>query len=291
MSPSRSLLSLGLPKDVLAALTRLGYETLQDLGSITAEELSEEVKISIGDARAVVSRLQGPQAPATTLLMTQSAALMVQKSQKILTKCAALDKILGGGLSRGQILEISGPPGSPKEKIALNIVSSFAESGEETVFVDCQNAANPAELRNSLEKFAKNADLGRFIYPTRIQTLPELLLFLHHLPAILESHPKVSLLVVNSISFPFQSTTSFPISQKNSIIDRVKQALSKGAASQKLTIVTTSQLATKMINADGSPGTFDTGARGVMLPSLGPGYLPSSKSYRVILSPDGLTSG
>jgi RAD51-like protein 2 len=41
MSSRRSLLSLGLPRDVLAALTRLGYETLQDLGSITAEELSE----------------------------------------------------------------------------------------------------------------------------------------------------------------------------------------------------------------------------------------------------------
>jgi hypothetical protein len=31
----------------------------------------------------------------------------------------------------------------------------------------------------------------------------------------------------------------------------------------------TSQLATKMINSDGSPGTFDTGALGVMVPQLG----------------------
>ena len=101
--------------------------------------------------------------------MTQSAALMVQQSQKVSTKCVALDKILGGGLSRGQILEISGPPGSPKEKLALNIMATFAESGEETLFVgkdlmisifpafflikhlDCQNAANPAVLHNSLE--------------------------------------------------------------------------------------------------------------------------------------------
>jgi RAD51-like protein 2 len=154
MSYRRSLLSLGLPRDVLDALTRLGYETLQDLGSITAEELSQgeyrsltdnfiwrvmsaptEVKISVVDARALVSRLQNPQTPAATLPMTQSAALMVQQSQKISTKCVALDKILGGGLSRGQILEISGPPGSPKEKLALNIMATFAESGEETLFV------------------------------------------------------------------------------------------------------------------------------------------------------------
>lgn len=94
-----------------------------------------EVKISVVDACALVSRLQNPQTPAATLPMTQSAALMVQQSQKISTKCLALDKILGGGLCRGQILEISGPPGSPKEKLVMNIMATFAESGEETLFV------------------------------------------------------------------------------------------------------------------------------------------------------------
>jgi len=102
--------------------------------------------------------------------MTQSAALMVQQSQKILTKCVALDKILEGGLSRGQILEISGPPGSPKEKLALKIVAAFAEFGEETLFVgedlmmisifpatilikhlDCQNGASPTVIHNALK--------------------------------------------------------------------------------------------------------------------------------------------
>jgi len=33
--------------------------------------------------------------------------------------------------------------------------------------------------------------------------------------------------------------------------------------------VTTCQLATKMVNADGTSGTFDTGARGIMMPQLG----------------------
>jgi len=153
-------------------------------------------------------------------------------------------------------------------------------------------------------------------------------LFVFHPSNLISNLNQVSLLVMNSISFPFQSA-SLTISQKSNIMDRVKQALSKGSALQKLTVsfaasriitwwincllfqvVTTSQLATKMINADGSPGTFDSGARGIMLPSLGnsllvhcrprtrsqlsilgPEYLPSSKSTRVILSPDGLTSG
>ena len=41
MSSSRSLLSLGLQKEVLAALTRNGYENLRDLISITAEGLAK----------------------------------------------------------------------------------------------------------------------------------------------------------------------------------------------------------------------------------------------------------
>jgi hypothetical protein len=41
MSSSRSLLSLGLQKEVLAALTRNGYENLRDLISTTAEGLAK----------------------------------------------------------------------------------------------------------------------------------------------------------------------------------------------------------------------------------------------------------
>lgn len=47
----------------------------------------------------------------------------------------AIDELLSGGLSRGQILEISGPPGTPKEVVAANIVTSFVEAGEEVLFI------------------------------------------------------------------------------------------------------------------------------------------------------------
>jgi len=69
--------------------------------------------------------------------MTQSAALRLQQSgsQRVQTGCAALDALLDGGLSRGHILEISGPPGSPKEKLVVKIASIFAEAGEDVLFV------------------------------------------------------------------------------------------------------------------------------------------------------------
>ena len=73
-------------------------------------------------------------------------------------------------------------------------------------------------------------------------------------------------------------------------------------------IVTTSQLSIKMINADGSSGSYDSGAHGILSPYLGiypsifaassttvifPGdsYLPHSKAHRVMLCPDGPDTG
>ncbi|KAF8965053.1 P-loop containing nucleoside triphosphate hydrolase protein [Flammula alnicola] len=291
-APSRrSILSLGLSKDVLTALTHRGYETVEDLNSANAEELSKILNIPSEDVQHLITRSQNSQTPTATLPLTQSAAAMVQHAQKMSTKCAALDKMLDGGLSRGQILEISGPPGSPKEKMAIDILTAFALAGDEVIFVDCQNMASPTVLAQSLERYSNTTPaLKRRIHYARAHTLPDLVLFMHHLPNLLNSHTKVSLLIINSISFPFQNP-SLSISQKNGHLERLKQTLSKVNASHKLTIVTTSQLAIKMVNADGTPGTFDSGARGIMLPSLGSSYLPRANAHRVILAPDGLTSG
>lgn len=60
---------------------------------------------------------------------------MLQQSPRINSKCAALDNVLGGGLKRCHMLEISGPPGSPKEKLLINLVSVFADADEDIIFV------------------------------------------------------------------------------------------------------------------------------------------------------------
>jgi RAD51-like protein 2 len=70
-----------------------------------------------------------------TLPLTQSAASMVKNAQKFSTKSAVIDELLLGGLPRGHVLEISGPPGTPKEVIATNVVTSFVEAGEEVLFI------------------------------------------------------------------------------------------------------------------------------------------------------------
>lgn len=81
------------------------------------------------------SMIQRPQGPTVDPPMTLPVSNMVQSEGRVSTKCPPLDSLLDGGLSRGQILELSGPPGCPKERIAVNILKSYLELEHEAIFL------------------------------------------------------------------------------------------------------------------------------------------------------------
>ncbi|OCH88421.1 hypothetical protein OBBRIDRAFT_758211 [Obba rivulosa] len=226
------------------------------------------------------------------LPMTQSAAAMVGTARRYSTQCAPLDKVLEGGLKRGHILELSGPPGCAKEQLAINVVYTFVESNHEVLFIDFQNMTSPATLSRALQKLPNlKHDYAKLIQHLNLHTLPDLIVFLRNLPSYLGEHPKVALLVLGSLSFAFQSPANLPNNARNALLDRVKQALAKACASTNLTVVITSQLATKLVNPDGSAANFDTGSRAIMVPQLGTTHLPLGRTYRVIVVPQGRSTG
>ncbi|OBZ67447.1 DNA repair and recombination protein RadA [Grifola frondosa] len=285
---NRPLSTLSLPSSTLSALTRGGYETVQDLAASTAESLAEDLNISLPSSQAVFSATRGGRA----LPMTQSAASMVGATRKYSTGCGPVDRLLDGGLKRGHILEISGPPGSGKEILAANTVKSFIALGEKVIFVDMQNMVPPAALNKILQKSTSMpTDYQSFLYHLNLYTLPDLMIFLRNLPSYLTAHPTTALLVLNSLSFPFQRSVGRNDGIRHTVLERVKQTLTKACASTNLTVVITSHLATKMLKPDGSAGNFDTGSKAVMTPNLGITYLPSGKTHRVILIPQTRTTG
>jgi hypothetical protein len=77
--------------------------------------------------------------------------------------------------------------------------------------------------------------------------------------------------VIPSFSFFFQlpPATVNATSWRNALLECSKRIFTVACVSQNLTVVLTSQLSTKMVNADGSVGSFDSGARAIMTPSLG----------------------
>jgi RAD51-like protein 2 len=96
-------------------------------------------------------------------------------------------------------------------------------------------------------------DYLSLVFHVKIHMLTDLMTFMHHLPSLLNSHPKVgiipcniyltrcyfcqlSLLVINSISFPFQGGQNLSIPTKNYLLERLKQVLTKACAMRNLTV-------------------------------------------------------
>lgn len=138
-----------------------------------------------------------------------------------------MNKILGGGLPRGHILEISGPPGSFKESLALDFVRTFVKADERVIFVgthlvipstsriltrrmlDMQGMTSPKAISGVLagnsctHLIQEHVDITstdmtspysqELIRYARFHTLPDLLVFMHNLLA--ELHPTVSIVL------------------------------------------------------------------------------------------------
>ncbi|PFH50604.1 hypothetical protein AMATHDRAFT_60704 [Amanita thiersii Skay4041] len=293
----RPLSSVVLPPGILATLTKLGYETIYDVLSVTAEKLTKDTGASSDTVEAVLSSLRGSNVaaisqPSSLLSLTQPASTLVRTPQKVSTKCIPLDKLLSGGISRGQVLELSGPPGSPKETLLLNIVRSFVELGEEVIFLEMQNTISPSILHKALRQSQKLPDnyLG-LVHFMKIQELPDFMCFMYRLDSYMDTHQKTKLLAVDCVSFPFQLSSTLSMPTRNALLDQLKQVFMRVCSLRQLTIVTTSQMATKVLKADGTPGTFESGARGVMQPSLGQAYFPPGRMNRVVVTPTGRSRG
>lgn len=128
-SGSRPLSSLNLPKSALSALTRAGFETVRDLFSSSAESLAKDIRLPIQLTQQIITASQ-QKAPGASFAYSQtvSASVSAGINAKFSTGSKALDVLLGGGMARGQVLEISGPPGSPKTELVLSLVSGFLQS-------------------------------------------------------------------------------------------------------------------------------------------------------------------
>ncbi|THH13359.1 hypothetical protein EW146_g6847 [Bondarzewia mesenterica] len=267
----KPLSALSLPPSTLSALTRAGYNTVEELSSSSPEVVAKDLNISLTASQSIFASLQKANSSKIPTL-GQSAATFVASvsSKRFSSSCAPLDRLLEGGLVRGHVLEISGPPGTHKERLAVDFVRQAVDANEAVLFVD---------------------DSANLVHHLTLHTAPELLIFLHNLPAFLDAHPTISLLVLNSIWFPFQSPSHITPSTRSSLLARLKQTLSQLCASRHLTVVVTNQMSTKLLNPDGSPANFDTGSRAVLVPQLGGTYLPSGRSHRVLIVPNSRTTG
>ncbi|KAF5334662.1 hypothetical protein D9611_011925 [Ephemerocybe angulata] len=269
---NRSILSLGLPRYAITALTAAGYESLQDLTNVTAEELAQDLYSPLEVAEHVLAIAELCRTIPSTPRVAHAAAALVRPAHRTRTGCKGLDAVLRGGLHSGHILELAGLPGTPTEYIAMNLMERFVEDGKRLIIaggteqylqaslfavtntsLDCQNMIDRTFLM-ALTQRASND--GAMIY-TKPQTLAAFMLFIEQLPDILKMSPQATLIVLSSLTSSFHILSQLSPSNRKAILLKVKQVLARLTATNHVSVVITSEISSQTLRSAEVPAEME----------------------------------
>ncbi|CAH1231070.1 DNA repair protein RAD51 homolog 3-like [Branchiostoma lanceolatum] len=277
---SRHIGSYPLPPYLKSKLLAGGFSTVEDLEDVKPVELSKELKISPEEALEVLRVVQGEQKDPSSASSpddgVKTALDMLQEEREqgcIITFCSALDELLGGGVPLTKITEFCGAPGVGKTQMGMQLAidvqipSAFGGLGGEAVYIDtegsfmvqrledmakaamehCRHIATVENNREQLEamaNFTVEHILSR-IHFYRVHDWVELVALVNILPEFLQQHPKVRLVVIDSIAFPFRHDFE-DLSLRTRLLNGLAQNCIRLADSHKAAVVLVNQMTTKM---------------------------------------------
>ncbi|KAG0135011.1 P-loop containing nucleoside triphosphate hydrolase protein [Tuber indicum] len=233
--------------------------------------------------------------PSSHRLPTLSASQALSTSQstrsRISTGSQELDKAIGGGLSRGKITELCGPPGSGKTTLGLQSAANALLSGDGTrvVWIDTSHPLPVSRLGAILSRSGDPRELFPNLQTIRTPTLAHLLtLVVHPLPTFPPEN--TSLIVIDNVSTPF--TAAFPPGMEEeggggggkvktepvgvrrfAIMGDLISALGKLAGSKGVAVLLLNQMTTKVIPGVGA----------MLIPSLSSPPWTTSLNSRLLI--------
>ncbi|KDE02451.1 hypothetical protein MVLG_07001 [Microbotryum lychnidis-dioicae p1A1 Lamole] len=223
------------------------------------------------------------------------------------------------GLAQASVLELVGPPGSGKTRTALGYAlhtrfnaiaasrddddddeddESTSSTGKEVLIVgkNAEGSLLPSLIHKTATLFAQHtggdasdvqAALDGLHYQ-RITDVSLLIALLYSLPAWLEEHPKVTLLILDSLTSHLRPTSLTP-QTRTYILAQLHSLIHRLTLQHKLTIILTSALALKLFDPNGEPTTFggsNKDAEALLIPQLGESWIPVNEGvqfYRIVL--------
>ena len=281
----------------LHLLTSKGFHTVEDLNELSALELSEELGVTSDEALDIlqvvtkhVSDAEDEESEAACdnggepRVSAYSLLLEEEAQTPVVTFCAALDDMIGGGVPPGKITEFCGTPGAGKTQIGIQlsvdvqIPEAFGGCDGEAVYIDCEGSFVPSrvveiaeaaldhlanvahaeddELQSALKKISLESILSR-IHVFRCHNYIQMVALSYTLPDFLQDHPKVKLIVLDSIAFHFRYDFD-DMALRSRVLQGLVQRFMQMAHKNKLAVVFMNQMTTK-VNSSG----------GVLVPALG----------------------
>ncbi|KAK9239173.1 P-loop containing nucleoside triphosphate hydrolase protein [Lipomyces kononenkoae] len=113
------------------------------------------------------------------------------------TRLPSLDMIMRGGVTRGKVTELSGPPGSGKTSIALQVASSAIQSQAKVLWIDTASKIPASRLLRSLPPSISRDDLNDRVAHLQLASFASLLALFVCPPAYLSSY---ALIVIDDLS-------------------------------------------------------------------------------------------
>ncbi|KAL7950232.1 P-loop containing nucleoside triphosphate hydrolase protein [Trichoderma barbatum] len=215
------------------------------------------------------------------------------------------DATLQGGVKRGQITEIWGPPGCGKTALGIQLAANALSDGNGVVWVDCFQKLQTQRIANVLKCVKESRRLAgaedtQDVDPNKLvqyscMTLPHLLAFISR-PTATNIAPNVSLMIISSPSAlinsslprslegrgkPKQAKGPTPASKRLQGLQFIITTLQKLAATKNCAVVLLSQCATKM-RSEQKP---------TLIPSINTTVWEQGLSTRLVLFRDWAWSG
>lgn len=269
----RDVASFAFAPAVKVRLISAGFLTAKDIRDLRPTELSKEAGISQQEALEVLQEVRrGPaeQGAAESRLTALELLEMEQALGTVITFCSALDQALGGGVPVGKTTEICGAPGVGKTQLCIQLAvdaqipGCFGGLGGQAVYIDtegsflveravdvataavqhCTLITKDTEQREALQSFTVETVLSQ-LFLFRCHDYVELLAQTHLLPDFLSQHPKVRLVVIDSIAFPFRHSFE-DLSLRTRLLNGLAQQLIQIASQHSVAVVLTNQMTTRI---------------------------------------------
>ncbi|KAK7207296.1 P-loop containing nucleoside triphosphate hydrolase protein [Myxozyma melibiosi] len=127
---------------------------------------------------------------------------------KISSRIETIDTITRGGLSRGKVTEIAGPPGSGKTSFAIQFVVSAVLEHKKVLWIDTASCVPLARILAALptEYTQDPALLDRYVKHLQLSSLPHLLIFVMRPPEYLKDF---DLVIIDDIATPLLAGFAF----------------------------------------------------------------------------------